>query len=90
MTTGAIAGEAVVAGLDRLQNPKMGVLDGHDVGPGRQRLPGAGPVPTEQLDDDSEEKVQQRVAGQLGQSQVKPKLLDGGLAERVEPGRRAR
>src|ERR1700757_3326148 len=80
MTTDAIAGEAVVAALDRLQNPRMRMLDGHDVGPRRQRLPGAGPVPAKQLDDDPEEKFQYCVAGQLRQSQMEPKLLDGGLA----------
>ena len=51
VTTDAVAGKAVVAGRNRLENPKMSVLNRDDVAPGRQRLPGAGPVPSEQLDD---------------------------------------
>src|SRR5271165_1294366 len=80
MTADAITGQAVVPGLDRLQNPQMSMLDGHDVSPGRRRLPRAEPVPAEQLDDDSEKQAQQRVAGQLRQSDVEPKLLNSGLA----------
>ena len=83
MTADAVTGQAVVAGGYRLENPQVSVLDGDDVGPGRQRLPGAGPVPAEQLDDDPEEQVQQCVAGQLCQSDVEPEFLDCGLANFV-------
>src|ERR1700756_1024042 len=80
MTTDAVAGQAVVAGGYRLEDPQVSTLDGDDVGPRRQRLPGAGPVPAEQLDDDPKEQVQQCVAGQLCQSDVEPEFLDCGLA----------
>src|ERR1700741_762774 len=80
MATDAVTGQAVVAGGDRLEDPQVSTLDGDDVGPCRQRLPGAGPVSGEQLDDDPKEQVQQRVAGQLCQSDGEPEFLDGGLA----------
>src|ERR1700744_655075 len=83
MTTDAVAGQAIVAGGHRLENPQVSVLDGDDIGPTRQRLPGAGPVTAEQLDDDPEEQVQQGVSGQLCQPDVEPEFLDCGLAHFV-------
>src|SRR5262249_16117952 len=83
MTTNAVSRQAVVPGRYRPENPQVSMLNGDDVGPARQRLPGAGPVPAEQLDDDPQKQVQQRVAGQLRQSDVEPKFLGCGLADVV-------
>ena len=58
MSTGAVPGQAVVAGGDRLENPPVRMLDGDHVIPGRQGLPGTGPMPAEQLDDDAEKQLQ--------------------------------
>ena len=33
MATDAIAGQAVVTGCNRFQNPQVGVLDGDEIGP---------------------------------------------------------
>ena len=41
MPTGAVPGQAVVAGGDRLENPQVRMLDGDHVIPGRQGLPGS-------------------------------------------------
>src|ERR1700742_3818912 len=81
MTANAIAGQALVAGLDGVENPQVSVVNGKHVRPGRGRLPGARPVPAEQLDDDPKKEVQQRVAGQLRQSDAEPDLLGGGRAD---------
>ena len=70
MTTDAVAGQAVVTVPDRVENPQVSALNGDDVAPGRQALPGAGPVPAEQLDDDPQEQIQQRIAGELGKSDM--------------------
>src|SRR3984957_12862043 len=78
MAPDPIAGQAVVASPYRLKNPQVSMLYGDDVAPSRQRLPGAGPMPAEQLDDDPQEKLQQRIAGKLRQSHVEPEFLDSG------------
>ena len=71
MTTDAVAGQAFVTVPDRLENPQVSALDGDDVAPGRQALPGAGPMPAEQLDDDPQEQLQQGIAGEFGKSDMK-------------------
>lgn len=80
MAAGAATGQAVVTRADRFENPYVGMSHSDHVAPCRQRLLCARQVPAEQLDQYQQEQIQHRIAGRSRQSDVEPKLLDGGRA----------
>lgn len=102
MAAGAATGQAVVTRADRFENPYVGMSHSDHVAPCRQRLLCARQVPAEQLDQYQQEQIQHRIAGRSRQSDVEPKLLDGGRAyivggviqprppQRIEEGRNLR
>lgn len=102
MAAGAATGQAVVTRADRFENPYVGMSHSDHVAPCRQRLLCARQMPAEQLDQYQQEQIQHRIAGRSRQSDVEPKLLDGGRAyivggviqprppQRIEEGRNLR